>query len=156
MKGGFATNLRRYRSEIQKGKVGCYPKAYAQDCITPDSMGKVGGAILVDGPKDGDHAVYLFGPEIISFTDTIDIIAKVLGKPIEKVTIDREEAVQQQINAGVPPPLAERLIQYCDDAAGFDTAKHLFGRGVENVQRYTGQPSLGFEEWVSENKDLFE
>ncbi|KAJ5758443.1 hypothetical protein N7520_005599 [Penicillium odoratum] len=153
--GGFATNLLRNKSDIHSGEVRIYAPNFKLDCVTPSDMGRVSGTILAQGPKNGQRKVYIYGPQVISMSDAIQIVAKVLGKAVKITTINAEEALEQHLGHGMPKPLAEYMIRRfgTDDDANVPRAH--YEEGVQNVQLYTGTPSTGFEEWVTANKDLF-
>ena len=52
-------------------------------------MGRVSGTILVNGPKNGQKKVYVYGPQLIAHRDAVKEIGKVLGKDVTiKVTKD--------------------------------------------------------------------
>jgi uncharacterized protein YbjT (DUF2867 family) len=153
--GGFATNMLRYKGEIAAGEVKLYTPKFKLDCVTPIDMGRVSGAILAQGPKNGQRKVYLYGPQVITMGDAIQSIAKVLAKEVKISTINAQEALEQHLSHGLPKPFAEYMIRRfgSDEDANFERTR--YEEGVENVQLYTGKPSTGFEEWVAANKDLF-
>lgn len=43
-----------------------YGSNFQVDGITPIDMGRVSGTILVQGPKNGQRKVYLYGPQVMS------------------------------------------------------------------------------------------
>ena len=69
--GSFATNLLRDKKGIQDGEVPLYMSSWQQDAITATDMGRVAGSILVNGPKNGQKKVYVYGPQLISHRDAI-------------------------------------------------------------------------------------
>lgn len=153
--GGFATNLLRYKKGIQSGEVKLFAPGFRFDCITPRDMGRVGGTILVKGPRNGQRKVYLYGPKIIPQGDAVVIIGKVLGKDVKVTSISAEEGVNQYVQSGVPKPLAEYMVQKSGNSTNDLANRTSYDEGVENVKLYTGEPSMGFEEWVEANKGLF-
>lgn len=154
--GGFATNMLRYKNDIAAGEVKLYTPNFKLDCVTPIDMGRVSGTILVQGPKNEQREVYIYGPQVITMSDAIRTIGKVLGKRVKITTINAEEGLEQHLSQGLPKPLAEYMIRRFgpDENAKFPRAR--YEEGVQNVQLYTGAPSTGFEEWVATNKYLFE
>ncbi|KAJ5918455.1 hypothetical protein N7466_010447 [Penicillium verhagenii] len=153
--GGFATNIIRNKSEILAGEVKTYTPDFQLDCVTPIDMGRVSGTILAQGPKNGQKKVYVYGPQVISMSDAIHIVAKALGKDIKITTINAEEALEQHLSHGMPKPVAEYLIRAFGTDEDLNIPRAHYEEGVQNVQLYTGTPSTGFEEWVAANKDLF-
>lgn len=118
-------------------------------------MGRVSGTILVNGPKNGQNHVYLYGPERTSTHDGILEIAKALGKDVEITPIDKEAGLQQYIDTGVPPFFAQYMVR----VLGSDDVDALvpveYEEGVENVKLYTGRRAQGLTDWVKENKAMF-
>ena len=90
------------------------------DWITNEDMGEVSGTVLVEGQRDGQDVIYLFGPEMVSQKSAFEIIGKVLGENIDVVNVDGEEALQEYISGGMPPPIAKYLISLIEksDANG--------------------------------------
>ncbi|KAJ6185188.1 hypothetical protein N7519_006489 [Penicillium mononematosum] len=153
--GGFATNMLRNKSEIAAGEVKLYTPNFTLDCVTPIDMGRVSGTILAQGPKNGQQKVYVYGPQVISMSDAICTIAKVLGKNVKISIINAEEALEQHLSYGLPKPMAEYMIRRFGSDDNGNVPRAHYEEGVQNVQLYTGGPSTGFEKWVATNKDLF-
>ncbi|KAJ5457309.1 hypothetical protein N7530_012583 [Penicillium desertorum] len=153
--GGFATNMLRNKSDIAAGEVKLYTPNFELDCVTPIDMGRVSGTILAQGPKNGQRKVYVYGPQVISMSDAIHTIAKVLGKNVRITTINAEEALEQHLGYGLPKPLAEYMIRRFGTDDNGNVPRAHYEEGVQNVQLYTGATSTGFEKWVATNKDLF-
>lgn len=153
--GGFATNLLRYKKGIGAGEVKLYAPSFKFDCITPRDMGRVGGTILVQGPQNGQQKVYLYGPQIIAQGDAVVVIGKILGKDIKVTALNEQEGVDQYMQAGVPKPIAEYMVRKSGSTSNELADRAFYDIGVENVKLYTGEPSMGFKEWVEENKGLF-
>lgn len=153
--GGFATNTLRNKSDIVAGEVKLYTPNFKLDCVTPIDMGRVSGTILAQGPKNGQRKVYVYGPQIITLSDAIQTIAKVLGKTVKISTINAEEAIEQHLSHRVPKPLAEYMVRRFGPDEDANIPRAHYEEGVQNVQLYTGVPATGFEEWVTANKGLF-
>ncbi|GIZ45641.1 hypothetical protein CKM354_000879900 [Cercospora kikuchii] len=155
--GGFATNIQMWHGdEIQKGSLKIQAPDAEFDGITAEDMGEVAGNILAKDQKDV-HAVYLFGPKMLSRIEQVRIVEKALGKKFEITEIGEEEAVQQYLTKGIPAPFAEylagKMAEIGDSKASF--AVKDWEEGVKNVERFTGHPAIGFEEWVGRNLDRF-
>lgn len=156
--GAFATNLLRQKEGIRAGEVKMYGAGFKIDCITPVDMGGVIGAILADGPRDGQRKVFLYGPQILSQKQGLEIIGEVLGKEIKVSGIGAEEALAQYLAKGAPKPMAEYMIKALGDTdPDLEDGSWLahYKEGMENVQKYTGKPATGFREWVQANPELF-
>lgn len=154
--GGFATNLLRYMKGIQDGEVKLYAPGFKFDYITPGDMGRVGGKILVQGPRNGQRKVYLYGPQVIAQGDAVQVIGKiVLGKDVKVTALDEQQALDQYAGLGIPKPLAEYMVRKSGSISNELANRPCYDVGVENVRLYTGKPSMEFGKWVEENKELF-
>ena len=153
--GGFATNLLHFKKGIEAGEVKLYAPGFKFDCITPMDMGRVGGTILVQGSRDGQRKVYLYGPQVIAQEDAIVVIGKMIGKNVRVTTISEQEAFDQYTQAGIPKPMAEYMVRKSGSTSTEQRDRACYNVGVENVQLYTGKPSMKFEEWVEANRGLF-
>lgn len=156
--GAFATNLLRQREGIRTGEVKMFGAGFKIDCITPVDMGGVIGTILAEGPRDGQRKVFLYGPQILSQKQALEIIGEVLGKEIKVSGIGAEEALAQYLAKGAPKPMADYMIKALGDTdPELEDGSWLahYKEGMENVQKYTGKPATGFREWVEANPELF-
>jgi len=157
--GSFATNALQHKAGIDDKEVKILKSERTADWITNDDMGEVSGTVLVEGQRDGQDAIYLFGPEMVSQKSGFEIIGKVLGEEIKVVDVDAEEALKEYVRGGLPEPIAKYLISAIEktgsatDFMVLAPGKHE--EGVANVKKYTGHPALGFEEWVGRNKSMF-
>lgn len=113
--GGFATNLLRQKEGIRAGEVKMYGPGFKTDCITPVDIGGVIGTILADGPRDGQRKVFLYGPQILSHEQGLEIIGEMLGKEVKVSGIVAEEALAQYLAKGAPKPMAEYMIRSLGD-----------------------------------------
>lgn len=156
--GGFATNLLRQREGIRAGEVKMYGPGFKIDCITPVDLGGVIGTILAEGPRDGQRKVFVYGPQILSQKQGLEIIGEVLGKEVKVSGIVAEEALAQYLAKGAPKPMAEYMIRSLGDTdPELEDGSWLahYKEGMENVKKYTGKPPTGFREWVEANSELF-
>lgn len=156
--GSFATNVLHHKKGITERKVKLTKYDFYADMITNEDMGEVSGTVLVEGQRDGEDYVYLFGPELLVEEKTFHTLSKVLGEEIEVVRVGDDEALQELIREDLPEPIAKFLVKIMKDAHGVDEltfAGAPHEEGVENVKKYTGHPALGFEEWAGRNKHMF-
>jgi len=157
--GAFATNLLRQKEGIRAGEVKMYAPGFKIDCITPVDIGGVIGTILAEGPpRDGQRKIFLYGPQILSQKQGLEIIGEVLGKGIKVTGVDAEEALAQYLAKGAPKPMAEYLIRALGDTdPELEDGSWLanYKEGIENVKKYTGKPATGLRVWVEANSELF-
>ena len=156
--GAFVTNLLRDKGGIIAGEVPLFGGEWQQDWIVPGDMGRVSGTILVQGPKNGQKKVYLYGPQLLAQNDAIIEIGKALGKDLKIKKLDADGARAHFKTLGFPPPLIEYFVTKMANVSELKGAEVFpsYEEGVENVKLYTGRPSTPFKEWLGENKQIFE
>ncbi|KAK4556454.1 hypothetical protein LTR86_006598 [Recurvomyces mirabilis] len=155
--GGFATNIVRYKADIAKGESRQFGHTFKIDLVTPIDMGEVAGTILANGPKNGQHLVYVYGPQVSSQGEATKTAGRVLGKDVKLTDMDASEAVETMAAMFHSRPLAEYMVNtYSEDPdASFKRRCQHYDEGVQNVELYTGRPATKFEDWVEANKELF-
>ena len=153
--GGFATNLLRHKDEIKAGEVKLYAPDFNFDGIVPADIGSVGGTILVRGALNNQQKVYLYGPQVITQREGIQIILEVLGRDVQVTSIGAQEALDAYTRVGIPKTIAEYLVREFGATTGDVSERPNYKEGVDNVQLYTGKPATTLKEWVKANESLF-
>lgn len=154
--GGFATNIIQFKDGIAAGEFSSYGPEFPIDCITPGDMGRVSGTILVQGPKNNQRKVYLYGPQTLTHGTASQLVGKIVGKDVKIKVLTAQQDLEKHIEKGIPKPLAEYLIKlFENEKQGKPHFRADYETGVKNVELYTGRPSTPFEEWVKDNKQLF-
>ena len=157
--GSFASNTFQYKAGLAEGKVKIYVPEATVDHIVPEDIGRVCGTVLAKGPQDEQRAIYLYGPELLSQTESVKILAKVLGKDPKIEASTPEEAYKVFVeDRGVPGPLADYMIR--QSAKTITGQRQVFGYPVTdeqllNVQKYSGRKATTFEEWAEQHKQAF-
>ena len=154
--GAFVTNLVRDIGGIKAGEVPIFGPHFPQDLITPGDMGRVSGTILVKGANNGQKKVFLYGPQVISHREAIGEIGKVLGKDIKIKDLNVEEGREHFAQLGFPQVIIDYFVRMLEMAAAERNRFPHYEEGVKNVKEYTGQSSTSFQDWLKENKGLFE
>ena len=150
--GYFAYNIfRNFIDGSQKDwEIKTMTKTFKGDCIVPSDIGKVGGAVLVDRPlQSNKEIVYVYGPEILTLAEQVDVIKKVTGRNVT-ITIESAEDHRQTLTKnGLPPPIIGYFIKVLSMSEAeqkrsfpqYETAK-------DNVKKYSGHEPTTFEEFV--------
>lgn len=152
--GAFITNLLQYKEGINAGEVSLYGGVFEQDNVVPTDMGRVAANVLVNGPKNGQKKVYVYGPDARSITESVVKIGQLLGKDVKVTNQTREEAYENYIKAGLPDFFAKYMCEVLS-TRGPEKGDGIFPHyeeGVKNVELYTGRPSTTFEQWVADNR----
>ncbi|KAF7587630.1 hypothetical protein BBP40_006914 [Aspergillus hancockii] len=118
-------------------------------------MDRVGGTILAQGPRGGQRKVYLYGPQVVAQAGALVAIGKIIGKDVKVTAISENVGLDQYTQAGIAKLRAEYMVQRSGSTPNELADRACYEIGVENVQLYTGEPSMQFEDWVAANKRLF-
>lgn len=159
--GYFATNVvSQHKRGIADGNVKLLSPDQDVDLITNEDMGEVGGTVLVEGQRDGQDHIYLFGAEKMKELQAYQILGKVLGTDIKVTKVGPEEGQQELLREGLPEPVAKYLVKVASDAekagkSAWALADEAYRQGVKNVEKYTGHSPVIFEDWASRNKEMF-
>ena len=157
--GSFASNTIQFKAGLEKGEVKIHGPDAKVDCIVPEDIGRVCGRVLAKGPQDDQKAIYLYGPELLSQTESVKVLAKVLGKDPKIEIADEQEAYKMFVEErGVPVPVAKYMIRQAGKTV--TEQSQVFGYPIteeqlSNVQKYSGRKGTTFEEWVEQNKQMF-
>jgi uncharacterized protein YbjT (DUF2867 family) len=118
--------------------------------IDPADIAAVAALTLTEGGHQ-NHEYLLTGPEALTVTEQVGILAAALGHPIEvRPVATPEEAVRFRYPHGAPPALAAALIEGLTlmraDTTGLrtNTVHHLLGRAPHT-----------FAAWCARNKHAF-
>lgn len=110
------------------------------------------GAVAATALVEDGHSeqVYnLTGPEPLTTSERIAILARALGRDIELARITRQQAIDRLLADGVSAADAEYVV-------GWHADPPVEARTVvDTVERVTGRPARTFAQWVSEHSDRF-
>lgn len=152
--GGFATNLLRFKDGIASGEMKMFGPMFKMDFVTPIDMGQVSGTVLVQGPKNNQQKVYVYGPQIRPQKEGVQVIANAMGKEIKFLPVTPDEAIEQFMASGVPKPVALYMVDKLGNSNTEDAERAHYSTGVENVQLYLGRPATTLEAWANGIKDM--
>ncbi|VUC30263.1 unnamed protein product [Clonostachys rosea] len=157
--GSFASNTRQYKAGIQEGEVSIMAPDATVDCVAPEDIGRVCGTVLTKGAPGDDRVLYLYGPQLLTHEDCVQILANALGKNPKVKALDKADAYKMfNEQRGFPPTLAEYMVR--QGSLVTPGQQSVFGYPVSddqlsNVEKYSGKKATTFEEWVEQNKDMF-
>jgi uncharacterized protein YbjT (DUF2867 family) len=117
--------------------------------IAPEDIAEVAVRALVD-PGLSDEVFDLTGGELLSVPEQVDILAKIIERPIRCVDVPVERAAENLIRAGVPAQIAAAV------AESFAAVRN--GRIVaitDTVQKVTGHRPITFEAWARKHAGRF-
>ncbi|WP_323747167.1 SDR family NAD(P)-dependent oxidoreductase [Catenulispora pinisilvae] len=147
----FASNTLRWAPMISAGQpVANMTGDGAQGVIDPRDVAEVAVAALTTADHAG-KTYTLTGPELLSTPDQVEILRKVLDRPIEIVDVPLDEVKGQMLAAGLDPEFAEvaaqgqRLI-----AEGGNTAL------TADVATVLGRPARTYATWADAHRAAFD
>ncbi|KAJ7050448.1 hypothetical protein C8F01DRAFT_689305 [Mycena amicta] len=124
------------------------------DHITPEDIGVVGGAVLVERPSDVKETLYLCGPELHTIKDAWQLVKKVTGRDdIDTTPGSPAQFAQVMASKGIPAVITNHLLDVFEKARG---ASGFLGpqyqAGVANVAKYTGRAPMTFVDYLEAHK----
>jgi uncharacterized protein YbjT (DUF2867 family) len=148
--GGFMSNSLQWAETIKSQSKVFNPMGKGKTSpISPYDIASV-AAVALTSPGHEGKAYDLTGAELLSTPEQVEILSKVIGKPIDCVDIPVEVATERAIASGLPEALvkslAELWVQVRTEAYTFHT---------NEVERLTGRPAQTFETWCREHRSAF-
>ena len=148
--GGFMSNSLQWADTIKSQSKVFNPMGKGKTPpISPYDIAGV-AAVALTCPGHEAKAYDLTGAELLSTPEQVEILSKVIGKPIDCVDIPVEVAAERAIASGLPEvlvkSLAELWVQVRKEAGAFQT---------NEVERLTGRPAQTFETWCREHRSAF-
>jgi (4-alkanoyl-5-oxo-2,5-dihydrofuran-3-yl)methyl phosphate reductase len=148
--GGFMSNSLQWADVIKSQSKVFNPMGKGKTApISPYDIAAVAAVALTSSGHLG-KAYGLTGAESLTTPEQVEILSKVIGKPIECVDIPVEVAAERAIASGLPEnlvkSLAELWVQVRKEGYTFQT---------NEVERLTGQPAQTFETWCYEHRSAF-
>ena len=148
--GGFMSNTYQWIGTINAEGVVYNAMGEARfPPIAPEDIAEVAVRALLD-PGLSDEVFDLTGGELLSVPEQVDILSKVLERPIRCVNVPVEKAAENLIRAGVPAQMAAAV------AESFAAVRN--GRIVaitDTVEKVTGHKPMTFEAWARKHAARF-
>lgn len=122
-----------------------YPYAHA-DPLDERDVAECAFAALTE-PETQGRSYHLTGPESLTFTEQIAILAEAAGREIPVAVVTPE--VWKEGRAGyIPAPIADALLDIWAASGSPLTI-------TDNVKELTGHPARTFHDWAREHADAF-
>jgi uncharacterized protein YbjT (DUF2867 family) len=148
--GGFMSNTYQWIATIQAEGVVFNALGDARFApIAPEDIAAVAVKALVAADHPGD-VFELTGGELLSVPEQVEILAKVLGRPIRCVDIPVETLVQNFVRAGIPKTMAAAV------GESYEAVRN--GRIIatkDTVEQVTGRKPMTFEAWARKHAERF-
>ena len=111
--------------------------------VDVDDIADVAFAALT-GDGHGGAIYEVTGPRLLGFEEAVATIADAAGRPVQLVRVSPEDFHRGALDAGLPPPVADFLVELF--------ATTLDGRNayvVDGVQRALGRPARDFADYAA-------
>ncbi|MGW2017999.1 NmrA family NAD(P)-binding protein [Streptomyces sp. NPDC001927] len=146
--GAFATNALQWSWAIRAGHPVelPYPGSYG-DPIHERDVAEAAFAVLTE-PRLRGSSYLLTGPESLTFTEQLAILAEATGRPAPHTPITPEQW-KASTSAHIPESFADALLSYW---ASYDGRPVPLSRTVEEL---TGHPARTFAQWAAEHAEAF-
>jgi uncharacterized protein YbjT (DUF2867 family) len=118
--------------------------------VDPRDVARVAAAALTQPGHQG-QAYELTGHELFTIGQMVQIISRVLGKPLQYVNIPPIAARLFMLKTGMDRTLVNALMEMLKSLR-----KNEGALMTDTVQRITGRPPRTFEEWCREHIEAFE
>lgn len=125
-----------------------------RDNISPDDIGKVAGAMLVNPLADmSRHVIYLLGPSLLHEREMVEVVKAVTGRDIIIHEHAPEDMAAFLKDVGMPPPLMDYMQSVWEDKEWWTGDEAFAGlnysEAVENVKKYSGYEPESFGQYVA-------
>jgi uncharacterized protein YbjT (DUF2867 family) len=147
----FATNTLQWAPAIRVGEpVANLTGTGAQGVIDPRDIAEVAVAALTT-PDHAGRTYTLTGPELLGTPDQVEILRKVLGRPIEVLDVPLDVASAQMIAAGRDPEFVEGAMRGQRFIAEGGNA-----RLTDDVASVLGRAARSYADWAQDHRAAFE
>lgn len=149
--GGFMSNAILWWAETIKSQSKVFnPAGNGKTApISPYDIAAV-AAVALSSSEHEAKAYELTGAELVSAPEQVQILGKVIGRPIECVDIPVEVAAERMIASGLPEALVKSLADLWTQVR-----KEAYTFHTNEVERLTGRPAQTFETWCREHRSAF-
>ncbi len=117
--------------------------------VDPRDVAAVGRAVLTQRGHEG-RAYEVTGPELLTIGRMVEVLSRVLGKPLRYVDIPERAAGVWMAKRGVPLRLVDALVETLGALRS-----SRFAYVADTVERLTGREGRSFEAWCRENVAAF-
>ena len=146
----FATNFAgMWSAQIRSGDVvgGPYAAASSAPIVEADIAAVAARALLTD--EHVGQRIPLTGPQALTNTELVDVIATVLDRRLRYVEAPPEVVRERFVAIGLGAEFADAYIAMLADAVDKPALV------THDIEKITGRPATPFAVWVSEHRQLF-
>jgi len=145
----FASNAFAWRDSVRAGKVTDPTGDGVLAVMDPEDIARVAVATLTQDGHVG-KGYLLTGPEALTSREQVEIIAEVIGRPVDFEDVTPHEFAQAAVQQGTPPEQA-RLMERLNEVFRARRAVAI----TDDVENITGTAPATFRHWCERNADAF-
>nr|GAT46436.1 predicted protein [Mycena chlorophos] len=149
----FRTGLDRSAKPPKAILIAGYEDKRLFDNVTPEDVGAVGGAVLVERPSDRKETIWICGPDTCSPKEGWELVKKVTGRTdIETILVPAEQFIAATVAKGIPQVLVDSLLSSYERWQGGYEAEPEFKVGMANIAKYAGRAPMTFVQYLEAHK----
>jgi uncharacterized protein YbjT (DUF2867 family) len=145
----FASNAFAWRDSVRAGKVTDPTGDGVLAVMDPEDIARVAVAALTEDGHVG-KGYLLTGPEALTSREQVEIIAEVIGRPVDFEDVTPHEFAEAAIQQGTPPEQA-RLMERLNEVFRARRAVAI----TDDVENITGTAPGTFRQWCERHTDTF-
>jgi uncharacterized protein YbjT (DUF2867 family) len=118
--------------------------------VDPRDIARVACTVLTQTGHEG-RAYDVTGPELLTVAEMVQILSRVLGKPIRYVEVPETTAGRWMAEAGMPPTLVAALVETLGCIR-----TNRFAYVADTLERLTGHHGRTYEQWCQQHVVAFD
>jgi uncharacterized protein YbjT (DUF2867 family) len=148
--GGFMSNAFGWLQTIKSESTVYNPMGSGKFApIAPEDIATVAVHSL-RSPQLSAETYNLTGGQLIDTPQQVEILSRLIHRPLRVVDITTETAVENMVRSGIPAPIATGV------AKSFESIRDgKAAMATDTVAQLTGCPPLTFEDWATRHVDKF-
>ena len=147
---GFFSNTLGWAGMIKSGGTVYYPTGEGKlGMVDARDIAAVAVKCLTE-PGHASKAYDVTGSVALSTREQVEMIGRAIGKQLKYVDVPDQAARDSMLGQGMPAPLVDALIEFCDAIKAGQCATV-----TDTVQKLTGKTPRTFEAWAQENAAAF-
>jgi uncharacterized protein YbjT (DUF2867 family) len=148
--GGFMSNAFGWLQTIKSESTVYNPMGSGQYApIAPEDVAAVAVHAMRSAQLSAE-TYNLTGAQLIDTPQQVEILSRLINRPLRIVDITAETATENMIRSGIPAPIAAGV------AKSFESIRDgKAAMATDTVAQLTGHPPLTFEDWATRHVDKF-
>jgi uncharacterized protein YbjT (DUF2867 family) len=148
--GGFMSNAFGWLQTIKSESTVYNPMGSGQYApIAPEDIAAVAVHALRSSQLSAE-TYNLTGGQLIDTPQQVEILSRLINRPLHIVDITTETATENMIRSGIPEPIATGVAKSFESIRAGKAAM-----ATNTVAQLTGRPPLTFEDWATRHVDKF-